>query len=80
MQDTYKLHIKFQAQNWKEYDFIVNDFTLNQVLHKDLKPADTSCQFSLLPDVALNNLLLGMGEYDTPAKISKNGQPFFFSR
>ena len=78
MQDTYKLHIKFQAQNWKEYDFVVNDFTLNQVLHKDLKPADTSCQFSLLPDVALNNLLLGMGEYDTPAKISKNGQPFFF--
>ena len=77
MKDNYKLKIKFQGKDWKEYGFVVNEFTKTEVLHKDLKPADASCQFSLLPNIELNNLLLGMGEYDVQAQITKNDKPFF---
>lgn len=77
MTDVYKLRLKFQGKNWKEYNFIINEFSLTEVLHKDLSPADSSCRLACLPDVELNNLLLGMGEYDIPAKVIKNGADFF---
>ena len=77
MKDKYKLKIKFQGLDWKEYNFILNDFSITEVLHKDLKPADASCQLSLLPNVELNNLLLGMGEFDVQAQVIKNNKTFF---
>lgn len=77
MKDKYKLKIKFQGLDWKEYNFILNDFSITEVLHKDLKPADASCQLSLLPNVELNNLLLGMGEFDVQAQVIKNNKIFF---
>ena len=77
MNDVYKLRLKFQGKDWKEYEFVVNEFSVTEVLHKDLNPADSSCRLACLPDVELNNLLLGMGEYDTPAKVIKNGVDFF---
>lgn len=77
MKDNYKLKIKFQGFDWKEYNFILNDFSITEILHKDLKPADASCQLSLLPNIELNNLLLGMGEFDVQAQIIKNNKIFF---
>ncbi|UTC78107.1 hypothetical protein E4O04_08890 [Treponema sp. OMZ 799] len=77
MKDSYKLKIKFQGLDWKEYNFILNDFSITEILHKDLKPADASCQVSLLPNIELNNLLLGMGEFDVQAQIIKNNKIFF---
>ncbi len=76
--DKFLLKIKFQDKNWKSYEFVLNDCEKKEVLHKDLKPADSSFSFSLLPDIELNNLLLGIGECDTPAQVFRNDDPYFF--
>lgn len=77
MKDAYQLSLQFQGKDWKTYDFITTDFERVSVLHKDLKPADGSVKFSLLPSIETNNLLLDVGEYDVPVKITKNGAAFF---
>lgn len=74
---SYLIEFKF-GYDWQSYSVVLNDFTITEMLHNNLKPTDSSCSFSLVPDLNLYNLLRGIDTQNVPVRIKKNNLTVFF--
>ena len=73
---AYSIQIKFGTE-WQNYEGTISDLVITEVLHNNLKPADASCTFSLVPNIALFNLLRGIDTANIQARVLQNSTILF---
>lgn len=65
--------------SWTAIEATINDFVKQEILYNDsLRPADTTCSFSLVPDLTIYNYLRGIKTEDIPVRIYKDSVPYFY--
>lgn len=68
--DNYKVEVYISSQ-WIENEIDIRSLSINEVLYKKLKPADSSASFSFVPNQTLYNQLKTTSG-DIPVRIKKN--------
>jgi len=72
----YTVEIKFGV-NWEEIPEVAN-IKKQEILHKKLSPADSTCHFTIIPDNDLYNKFRNIGTKNIPVRIAKNDEPYFY--
>lgn len=72
-----KIEIKFES-DWEEIEAITSSISKNEVLHNNLKTADTLFNFTAVPNLELYNNLRGIGISEVPIKVTVNDTPYFY--
>jgi len=70
------VEIKFGV-NWEEIPEVAN-IKKQEILHKKLSPADSTCHFEIIPDNDLFNKFRNIGTKNIPVRILKDGEPYFW--
>lgn len=74
--DNYKIELYISGQ-WYEHEILITDFITSEILHKKLKPADSTASITFTPNQTLFEQLKQVQYQEVPVRITKNSTRIF---
>lgn len=72
------IEFQFAPNVWTDVEATMGDFTKSEILWKDLKPADSTVNFSVPYSDTLATLMRSIGAEEVPVRIHKDGADYFY--